>query len=139
MTTEGDGAPGSALDAVAEASRALTAGGTLQEALASIAAAAASATGAEVAVARVLDPAAREAEGSDGVLGLAGGALAAGWDELRTAEQVTMLAAEGTGALGSLLWRTADGDAAPELLGSFGVQPAEPELAGAGEAAGRAL
>ena len=48
--------PGSALDAVAEASRALSAGGTLHEALAAIAGAAASATGAEVAVARVLDP-----------------------------------------------------------------------------------
>src|SRR5438309_10703438 len=61
MTTEGergraDTAPGSALDAVAEASRALTAGGTLHEALATIAAAAASATAAEVAVALVLDP-----------------------------------------------------------------------------------
>src|ERR671936_767122 len=57
MTIEGrtDGASGSALDAVAEASRSLTTGGTLHEALASIAAAAASATGAEVVVARVLD------------------------------------------------------------------------------------
>src|ERR671937_544360 len=57
MTIEGrtDGASGSAPDAVAEASRPLATGGTLHEALASIAAAAASATGAEVVVARVLD------------------------------------------------------------------------------------
>src|ERR671936_44321 len=62
MTIEGrtDGASGSALDAVAEASRSLTTGGTLHEALASIAAAAASATGAEVVVARVLDADARQ-------------------------------------------------------------------------------
>src|ERR671924_547620 len=62
MTIEGrtDGASGSALDAVAEASRALTTGGTLREALASIAAAAASATGAEVVVARVLAADARQ-------------------------------------------------------------------------------
>src|ERR671922_942976 len=62
MTIEGraDGVSGSALDAVAEASRPLTTGGTLHEALASIAAAAASATGAEVVVARVLDPGARQ-------------------------------------------------------------------------------
>src|ERR671922_1409814 len=62
MTIEGrtDGASGSALDPVAEASRALTTGGTLREALASIAAAAASATGAEVVVARVLAADARQ-------------------------------------------------------------------------------
>src|SRR5919109_4190225 len=62
MTIEGraDGVSGSALDAVAEASRALTTEGTLHEALASIAAAAASATGAEVVVARVLDADARQ-------------------------------------------------------------------------------
>src|SRR5919199_4644074 len=200
----------SALDAVAEASRALTAGGTLHEALAAIAAAAASATGAEVVVARVLDPEARqlkahavwpawpavaaelegsrlaveelpdaevdevaklpqtirraaeraragavlqvpvarddstiaslelmrartpftaeervlarlfayqvglairaaggdgtaEPKGANGALELAGEALAAGSDEHRTAEQVTRLAAEETGALGALL------------------------------------
>jgi serine phosphatase RsbU (regulator of sigma subunit) len=236
----------SALDAVAEASRALTTGTTLHEALTAIAAAAASATGAELVVARVLDadtrqlkahavssgspavaaelegsrfpadelPAAevdemaqlpktvrRTAErvragavllvpvalddstvaslelmrartrftaeervlarlfayqiglairavgangaakqaGANGDLELAGEALAAGSDELRTAEQVTRLAAVGTGAIGALLWRAADEDEGPVLLGSFGVQAAERELAGAGEAAGRAL
>src|ERR671925_281528 len=192
MTIEGrtDGASGSALDAVAEASRALTTEGTLHEALASIAAAAASATGAEVVVARVLDADARqlkahavwavspavaaelegsrfsaeerrlarlfahqiglairtfgpnggrEPDGANGALELAGEALAAGSDELRTAEQVTRLATEATGALGALLWRAAEEDEGLELLGSFGLQAAEPEVARAGEAAGRAL
>src|ERR671925_325723 len=249
MTIEGrtDGASGSALDAVAEASRALTTGGTLREALASIAAAAASATGAEVVVARVLAADARqlkahavwavspavaaelegsrfaveelpaaevdevarlpkavqlaaeraragavlqvpivlddavlaslelmrprmrfsadervlarlfahqiglairafgahgaagERDGANGTLELAGEALAAGSDELRTAEQVTRLATEATGALGALLWRAAEEDEGLELLGSFGLQAAEPEVARAGEAAGRAL
>jgi sigma-B regulation protein RsbU (phosphoserine phosphatase) len=237
----------SALDAVAEASRALTAGGTLHESLAAIAAAAASATGAEVVVARVLDPeagqlkahavwaaspavaaelegsrfavdelpaaevdepaelpspvrraaeraragavlqvpvaldassvaslelmrartpftaeervlarlfayqvglairaagdgAAGEPKGANGTLELAGEALAAGSDELRTAEQVTRLAAEGTGAIAALLWRTAgEEDAGPELLGSFGVQGGDPKVTRAGEAAARAL
>src|SRR5919108_1061757 len=248
MTIEGrtDGASGSALDAVAEASRALTTGGTLREALASIAAAAASATGAEVVVARVLAadarqlkahavwavspavaaelegsrfaakelPAAevdevarlpravrlaaeraragavlqvpialdgaalaslelmrprtsfstderrlarlfahqiglairtfgpnggREPDGANGALELAGEALAAGSDQLRTAEQVTRLATDATGALGALLWRAAEADAGLELLGSFGLQAAEPAVARAGEAAERAL
>src|ERR671922_206986 len=249
MTIEGrtDGASGSALDAVAEASRALTTGGTLREALASIAAAAASATGAEVVVARVLAADARqlkahavwavspavaaelegsrfaveelpaaevdevarlpkavqlaaeraragavlqvpivlddavlaslelmrprmrfsadervlarlfahqiglairafgahgaagERDGANGTLELAGEALAAGSDELRTAEQVTRLATDATGALGALLWRAAEADAGLELLGSFGLQAAEPAVARAGEAAERAL
>jgi serine phosphatase RsbU (regulator of sigma subunit) len=249
MTIEGraDGVSGSALDAVAEASRPLTTGETLHDALAAIAAWAASATGAEVVVARVLDSeagqlkahavwavspavaaelegsrfaaeelppaevedvarlpkavrlaaeraragavlqvpialddagvaslelmrartrftadervlarlfayqiglairafgangAATEAEGANGALELAGEALAAGSDELRTAEQVTRLAAGATGALGALLWRAPGEDAGPELLGSFGLQAAEPEVARAGEAAARAL
>src|SRR5919201_3309163 len=233
--------------AVAEASGALTTGGTLHEALASIAAAAASATGAEVVVARVLDADARqlkahavwavspavaaelegsrfaveeipaaevdevarlpravrlaperaragavlqvpivlddtalaslelmrprtrfstdervlarlfvhqiglairafgangaagERDGANGTLELAGEALAAGSDELRTAEQVTRLATEATGARGALLWRAAEEDAGLELLGSFGLKAVEPEVARAGEAAGRAL
>src|SRR5919108_566422 len=113
MTIEGrtDGASGSALDAVAEASRALTTGGTLREALASIAAAAASATGAEVVVARVLAADARQ------------------------------LKAHAVWAVSPavLLWRAAEEDEGLELLGSFGLQAAEPEVARAGEAAGRAL
>src|ERR671934_2225357 len=241
------GPPASALDAGAGGSRSLTAGGSLHEALASIAAAAASATGAEVVVARVLDAEARqlkahavwaispavaaelegsrfaaeelpaaevdevarlpravrlaaeraragavlqvpivldgaalaslelmrprarfsadervlarlfahqiglairtfgasgaagERDGANGALELAGEALAAGSDELRTAEQVTRLATEATGALGALLWRAAEDDAGLELLGSFGLKAVEPEVARAGEAAGRAL
>ena len=50
------GVSGAALDAVASASRALTEGRTLREALATIAEAAASATESELVVARVLDP-----------------------------------------------------------------------------------
>src|ERR671923_162812 len=113
MTIEGrtDGASGSALEAVAGASRALTTGGTLREALASIAAAAASATGAEVVVARVLAADARQ------------------------------LKAHAVWAVSPavLLWRAAEEDEGLELLGSFGLQAAEPEVARAGEAAGRAL
>src|ERR671923_1096625 len=83
--------------------------------------------------------AAGERDGANGTLELAGEALAAGSDELRTAEQVTRLATEATGALGALLWRAAEEDEGLELLGSFGLQAAEPEVARAGEAAGRAL
>src|SRR5919108_548096 len=83
--------------------------------------------------------AAGERDGANGTLELAGEALAAGSDELRTAEQVTRLATEATGALGALLWRAAEDDGGLELLGSFGLQAAEPEVARAGEAAGRAL
>ncbi|TML83641.1 MAG: GAF domain-containing protein [Actinobacteria bacterium] len=248
----GEGAPevgvsGAALDAVAEASRALTEGRTLHEALAAIAAAAAAATGAEVVVARVVDaeegqlkaravwavsPAvAAELEGSrfpteelpraegddvarlpqavrrlaertragavlqvpiavdgrplaslelmrprrrfspdervlarllahqvglavrafgedggggaqsggDGRLELAGEVLAAGADELRTAEQVTRLAAEGMDAVAALLWRASGENEAAQLVGSFGVQDGEPALGAARAAAARAL
>jgi serine phosphatase RsbU (regulator of sigma subunit) len=240
------GVSGAALDAVAAASRALTEGRTLREALAAIAESAASATGSEVVVARVLDaeagqlkaravwavsPAvAAELEGSrfpaedlpraeeddvarlpvavrraakrarlgavlqvpvvlddrplaslelmrprrsyaaeervlarllahqvglavrafgdeggrepaDGdALELAGEALAAGADELRTAEQVTRLAAEAMGAEAALLWR-ANGaeEEGPELVGAFGARETEPAVAQARDAAGRAL
>src|SRR5207248_292224 len=80
-----------------------------------------------------------EPHGANGTLELAGEALAAGSDELRTAEQVTRLATEATGALGALLWRAAEDDAGVELLGSFGVQAAEPQVAHASKAAGGAL
>src|ERR671937_544356 len=83
--------------------------------------------------------AAGERDGANGTLELAGEALAAGSDELRTAEQVTRLATEATGALGALLWRAAEDDAGLELLGSFGLKAVEREVARAGEAAGRAL
>jgi serine phosphatase RsbU (regulator of sigma subunit) len=240
------GVSGAALDAVAAASRALTEGRTLREALAAIAGAAASATGSEVVVARVLDPeagqlkaravwavspaVAAELEGSrfpaeelpredgddvarlpaavrraaerarldavlqipvaldeaplaslelmrprrrysaeervlarllayqvglavrafgddrspehaagDGVLEVAGEALAAGADELRTAEQVTRLAAEALGAEVALLWRADDGEEGPKLVGLFGARESDAAVADARAAAGRAL
>ena len=249
MTTVEEGRRGvstAALDAVAAASRALAEGRTLQDALAAITEAAASATGSEVVVARVLDaeagqlkaravwaalpavaaelegsrfPAAElpPAEGDDlaglpaavrraaerarlgavlqvpvvldgrpaaslelmrprgrftadervlarllahqvglavraftdegpgaangaGTLELAGEALAAGADELRTAEQVTRLAAEAMGAEAALLWRTnGEEDEDPKLVGSFGVREAEAAGGAAGAAAARAL
>jgi serine phosphatase RsbU (regulator of sigma subunit) len=247
-TVEGQaGVSGAALEAVAAASRALAESRTLNEALAAIAAAAGSATGSEVAVARVLDPAAgqlkaravwavspalaaelegsrvpaedlpreeadeparlpaalrraaerarlgavlvvpvalddrplaslelmrprkrfaadervlarllahqvglavrafgdghgRESAGGDGALELAGAALAASADELRTAEQVTRLAAEAMGAGVALLWRANGGDEeGPKLVGAFGARDTDPEVRDAREAAGRAL
>jgi serine phosphatase RsbU (regulator of sigma subunit) len=247
----GEGAPevgvsGAALDAVAAASRALAEGRTLHEALATIAEAAASATGSEVVVVRVLDPEAgqlkaravwavspavaaelegsrypadelprgesddaaelpaavrraaerahlhavlqvpivldgrplaslelmrprkrfaadervparllahqvglavrafgdvgsQEPAGGDGALELAGEALAAGADEVRTAEQVTRLAAEAMGADAALLWRANGGGDGPKLVGAFGARETEPAVADAREAAARAL
>jgi serine phosphatase RsbU (regulator of sigma subunit) len=76
---------------------------------------------------------------ADGRLELAGEALAAGADEVRTAEQVTRLAAEAMGAVGALLWRAADPEGAPELVGSYGLQAIEADLPGASDAAARAL
>jgi len=64
-----------------------------------------------------------------GALELAGEALAAGADELRTAEQVTRLAAEAMGAEAALLWRTNGEDEEPALVGSFGAGEAEPAVA----------
>jgi serine phosphatase RsbU (regulator of sigma subunit) len=239
------GVSGAALDAVAAASRALAEGRTLHEALAAIAEAAASATGSEVAVARVLDaeagqlkaravwaaspavaaelegsrfPAAElppgegddlaglpaairraaerahlgavlqvpvvldggpvaslelmrprgrfgadervlarllahqvglavrafgsegpEAENGAGTLELAGEALAAGADELRTAEQVTRLAAEAMGAEAALLWRTNGEEEEAKLVGSFGIGETETAVTAALAAAERAL
>ncbi len=54
------------------------------------------------------------------VLNVAGEALAAGADDSRTAEQLTRLAAEATGAGAALLWRTAPGRAL-ELIASTGL------------------
>ena len=64
-----------------------------------------------------------------GALELAGEALAAGADELRTAEQVTRLAAEAMGAEAALLWRTNGEDDEPNLLGSFGTGETEAAVA----------
>ena len=242
----GVGVTGAALGAFAEASRALAEGPTLHEALDRLVAAAARATGADVAIARVLDPdddalkaravwaqsaaVAAELEGSrlpaaelpreeavdvealpravrraaeraqagavlqvpislddrplaslellrarerfspeervlarlvayqiglavrafgtggrpengvpaDGVLEIAGEALAAGVDEGRTADQVTRLAVGATGAAAALLWRL-DPDAPPELLSAFGVVETDGGLDEARAAAERAL
>jgi serine phosphatase RsbU (regulator of sigma subunit) len=64
-----------------------------------------------------------------GTLELAGEALAAGADELRTAEQVTRLAAEAMGADAALLWRTTAEGEEPTLVGSFGAGAAEAAVA----------
>jgi len=82
----------------------------------------------------------QEPPDGDGTLELAGEALAAGADELRTAEQVTRLAAEAMGAEAALLWRTnGEEDEGPKLVGSFGVRETEAAVAAAGAAAARAL
>jgi serine phosphatase RsbU (regulator of sigma subunit) len=85
------------------------------------------------------DAVGREPAGEDGMLELAGEALAAGADETRTAEQVTRLTAEVMDATAALLWRTTVGEGMPELVGSFGTRDSEPELTGARDAAERAL
>jgi serine phosphatase RsbU (regulator of sigma subunit) len=74
------------------------------------------------AAAHALDPGA--------ALSVAGEALAAGADESRTAEQLTRLAAEATGAHAALLWRTEPGKPL-ELLASTGLD----EVAGTVSAA----
>ncbi|MGZ4300194.1 MAG: SpoIIE family protein phosphatase [Gaiellaceae bacterium] len=74
---------------------------------------------------------------SEAVLGLAGEALAAGGDELRTAEQVTQLATHATGALAGLLWRRGL-EAELELVASVGA-PGSAALVAAQAAADRAL
>jgi serine phosphatase RsbU (regulator of sigma subunit) len=76
-----------------------------------------------------------------GTLELAGEALAAGADELRTAEQVTRLAAEAVGADAALLWRAgADAESEePKLVGAFGVGETDASVADAGAVAARAL
>ena len=75
----------------------------------------------------------------EAVLGLAGEALAAGGDELRTAEQVTRLATDATAALAGLLWRRGL-EAELELVASVGAPPGGAEmLVAARAAADRAL
>src|SRR6185312_16382200 len=67
-------------------------------------------------------------------LGLAGEALAAGGDELRTAEEITRFATEATGALAGLLWRRS-AEGLLELVASVGRvsndQALQPSLAAA--------
>ncbi|MDX6407579.1 MAG: hypothetical protein QOE13_650 [Gaiellaceae bacterium] len=71
-------------------------------------------------------------------LSLAGEALAAGADELRTADEITRFATEATGALTGLLWWRGV-DRALELVASGGAPFADDWLQPAGAAAERAL
>src|SRR4051812_34588291 len=75
---------------------------------------------------------------SEAVLGVAGEALAAGGDELRTAEQVTRLATDATAALAGLLWRRGP-EAELELIASVGALAGAEPLVAAKAAADRAL
>src|SRR6476469_543203 len=75
---------------------------------------------------------------AEAVLGLAGEALAAGGDEVRTAEQVTRLATDATGALAGLLWRRGL-EADLELVASVGAPGSAEPLVAAQAAADRAL
>jgi serine phosphatase RsbU (regulator of sigma subunit) len=76
------------------------------------------------------DGATRRGPDAEVLLGLAGDALAAGADEARTAEQLTRLAAEATGALGSFLWRR-EPEKPLELVAAFGRNGAEAAAASA--------
>jgi serine phosphatase RsbU (regulator of sigma subunit) len=71
-------------------------------------------------------------------LELAGHALAAGADEERAPEHVARLAAEATGAVCCLIWRSVNGHA-PVLAASVGAPVGERELDRAQELAARAL
>jgi serine phosphatase RsbU (regulator of sigma subunit) len=72
-----------------------------------------------------------------GPLTLAGEALAAGFDEDRTAEEVVRLAAEATGARRAVLWRPTSGQLEP--AGYFGPELEEPALGRARALADEAL
>jgi serine phosphatase RsbU (regulator of sigma subunit) len=76
--------------------------------------------------------------GTEATLSLAGEALAAGADELRTAEEITRFATEASGALAGLLWRR-DGESLLELVASVGATSADMALQPASAAAERAL
>jgi serine phosphatase RsbU (regulator of sigma subunit) len=76
--------------------------------------------------------------GADAALLLVGEALAAGGDELRTAEQVTRLAVEATGASAGVLWRV-EPDGQLEPVGTAGVTSHDTQLDTARAAAQRAL
>jgi serine phosphatase RsbU (regulator of sigma subunit) len=54
------------------------------------------------------------------LLRLGGHALAAGLDEQRTAEQIALLAAQGTGAVSAVVWRL-DGGERPHVAGAYGA------------------
>jgi serine phosphatase RsbU (regulator of sigma subunit) len=74
---------------------------------------------------------------AEAALSLVGEALAAGADEVRTAEEITRVAAEATGALAGLLWRR--GTEGMELVASVGTVLGDEALGPAGAAAERAL
>jgi serine phosphatase RsbU (regulator of sigma subunit) len=74
----------------------------------------------------------------DGVLEVAGEALAAGVDEARLADEVTRLAANATDAIAALLWR-AEAAERPILVSAFGVAEADEGVEEALAAAERAL
>jgi serine phosphatase RsbU (regulator of sigma subunit) len=76
--------------------------------------------------------------GSEAKLTLAGEALAAGADELRTAEEITRFATEASGALAGLLWRRGT-EGLLELVASVGTVSAEAALQPAAAAAERGL
>jgi serine phosphatase RsbU (regulator of sigma subunit) len=76
---------------------------------------------------------------AEATLGLAGEALAAGADELRTAGEITRFAAEATGALAGLLWRRRSDGEALELVAALGVDLRNDGLVPASDAAERAL
>ena len=71
-------------------------------------------------------------------LGLAGEALAAGADGVRTAEEITRFATEATGALAGLLWRRGP-DGALGLVASLGTVVPDDALPSARAAVERAL
>jgi phosphoserine phosphatase RsbU/P len=89
---------------------------------------------------RALGAAAPDQNGAsgDGVLEVAGEALAAGVDEARLADEVTRLAANATDAIAALLWR-ADAAERPILVSAFGVVEADEGVDEALAAAERAL
>ncbi len=72
------------------------------------------------------------------VLELAGDALAAGSDESRTADQIALLAAEATGAVGSLVWSVEE-DRSLSSIASHRIAEDAPELELAREVARRAV
>jgi serine phosphatase RsbU (regulator of sigma subunit) len=71
-------------------------------------------------------------------LGVAGEALAAGADESRTAEQLTRIAAETTGAVAALLWHTEPGRSL-ELIASTGLDDVSGAVSAARAAAETAI
>jgi len=76
--------------------------------------------------------------GSEATLTLTGEALAAGADELRTAEEITRFATEASGALAGLLWRRGP-EGLLELVASVGAVSTDAALEPAAAAAERGL